>query len=56
MEYMSAREAANKWGISQRRVAILCSEQRIARSNYGREYVANPYNSRKTDRCKKYSI
>lgn len=30
MEYMSAREAANKWGISQRRVAVLCSEQRIA--------------------------
>ena len=30
MEFMSAREAANKWGISQRRVAILCSEQRIA--------------------------
>lgn len=30
MEYMSAREAANKWGISQRRVAILCSERRIA--------------------------
>ena len=29
MEYMSAREAANKWGISQRRVAILCSENRI---------------------------
>ena len=30
MEFMSAREAANKWGISQRRVAVLCSEQRIA--------------------------
>ena len=30
MEYMSAREAANKWGISQRRVAVLCSEQRIS--------------------------
>lgn len=29
MEYMSAREAAYKWGISQRRVAVLCSEQRI---------------------------
>ncbi|MDO5018171.1 MAG: Dam family site-specific DNA-(adenine-N6)-methyltransferase [Lagierella massiliensis] len=29
MEYMSAREAANKWGISQRRVAVLCSEGRI---------------------------
>lgn len=30
MEYMSAREASIKWGISQRRVAVLCSEQRIA--------------------------
>lgn len=29
MEYMSAREAAEKWGISQRRVAVLCSESRI---------------------------
>lgn len=29
MDYMSAREAADKWGISQRRVAVLCSEQRI---------------------------
>lgn len=30
MGFMSAREAADKWGISQRRVAVLCSEQRIA--------------------------
>lgn len=30
MELMSAREAAAKWGISQRRVAILCSENRVA--------------------------
>ncbi len=30
MEFMSAREAADKWGVSQRRVAVLCSEQRIA--------------------------
>ena len=29
MEYMSAREAGDKWGISQRRVAVLCSENRI---------------------------
>lgn len=29
MEYMSAKDAAEKWGISQRRVAILCSENRI---------------------------
>lgn len=29
MDFMSAREAADKWGISQRRVAVLCSERRI---------------------------
>ncbi|MBS3938445.1 MAG: helix-turn-helix domain-containing protein [Peptococcaceae bacterium] len=29
MKYMSAKETAEIWGISQRRVAILCSEQRI---------------------------
>lgn len=29
MELMSAKEASIKWGISQRRVAILCSENRI---------------------------
>lgn len=29
MEFMSAREAADEWGISQRRVAVLCSENRI---------------------------
>lgn len=29
MEYMSARDAAEKWGITQRRVSILCAENRI---------------------------
>lgn len=29
MEFISAREAADKWGISQRRVAVLCAENRI---------------------------
>lgn len=29
MEFMSARETADKWGISQRRVDVLCSESRI---------------------------
>lgn len=29
-QYMSAKDAAESWGISQRRVAILCSEGRIA--------------------------
>ena len=34
MEYMSAREAADKWGISQRRVAVLCAENRVETSNF----------------------
>lgn len=29
MEYMTARQAAKKWNISQRRVQILCSQERI---------------------------
>lgn len=29
IQYMSAREAAEKWNISQRRVSILCAESRI---------------------------
>lgn len=32
MDYMSARQAADKWGISQRRVAVLCSEKRISQA------------------------
>ena len=30
MEYMSAPQAAEKWGISERRVQILCKENRIS--------------------------
>lgn len=29
MEFMSAKEASEKWGISKRRVQILCAEGRI---------------------------
>ena len=29
MEYITAKEAAEKWGISTRRVQLLCSEGRI---------------------------
>ncbi len=29
MEYMSVSQAAEKWDISERRVQILCSEERI---------------------------
>jgi len=37
MDYMTAKEAAKEWGITQRRVAILCSESRID----GVEFVGN---------------
>lgn len=29
MEFMSAKEASLKWGISKRRVQVLCAEGRI---------------------------
>ncbi len=30
MDFLTSAECANKWGISQRRVAIYCKEGRIA--------------------------
>lgn len=29
MEYITAKEAAAKWGISQRRVQVLCSQGKV---------------------------
>lgn len=29
MEYLSVKEAAAKWGLSKRRVQVLCSQDRI---------------------------
>ena len=29
MDYLSAKDIAKKWGISQRRVTVLCGENRI---------------------------
>lgn len=29
MEYITAKEAAEKWGISQRRVQVLCTQGKI---------------------------
>ena len=37
MEYISAKDAAVQWGISQRRVAVFCSENRVE----GAQYVGN---------------
>jgi len=30
MDYITAKEAAEKWGISQRRVQLLCEQRRVA--------------------------
>lgn len=29
MEYLSIRETAQKWGLSSRRIQVLCAEERI---------------------------
>lgn len=47
MEFMSAREAADKWGISQRRVAVLCSENRIAEATMVGNMWIIPGNAKK---------
>ena len=47
MEVMSAKEAANKWGISQRRVAILCSENRIPKAQIKGNMWLIPTNAQK---------
>ena len=47
MEIMSALEAADKWGISQRRVAVLCSENRIANAEMIGNMWIMPSNAKK---------
>lgn len=49
MEYMSAPQAAEKWGISERRVQILCSENRIPGGFQTWVYVADTKGSGKAD-------
>ena len=47
MDIMTAREASVKWGISQRRVAILCSKKRIPNAElHGKMWIL-PKNARK---------
>lgn len=47
MEFMSARDAADRWGISQRRVAVLCSENRIAKATMVGNMWIIPVNAEK---------
>lgn len=40
MEYITIQEAAEKWGISSRRIQVLCSEGRIAgAAKFGRQWA-----------------
>ena len=57
MEVMSAREAADKWGISQRRVAVLCSENRIANAEMVGNMWLIPSTAKKPidARCTRYN-
>lgn len=47
MELISAREAADKWGISQQRVAVLCTEGRIEQAALVGNAWAIPANAEK---------
>ena len=46
MEYMSCPEAAEKWGISERRVQILCKQNQNTGSFKNRLYVVDTQSGR----------
>lgn len=47
MKYFSAAEAAAKWGISARRVSILCAEGRISGAQKAGSYWIIPEDAEK---------
>jgi len=49
MNYMTAKEAAELWGISQRRVAILCSDGRVPNAEMLSNMWLIPIDSQKPD-------
>lgn len=42
MQYISTSEAAEKWGLSRCRVAILCKEERIEGAQRAEQTWSNP--------------
>ncbi|MGM9937084.1 MAG: DNA adenine methylase [Candidatus Ornithomonoglobus sp.] len=56
MRFISAREAAEKWGISQRRVAVLCSEHRIPNAEMVGNMWIIPNNAEKPEDARKVRI
>lgn len=55
MEYISIKEASIKWGISERRIQKLCSEDRIE-EQFGSAGSGQYRKMQKTERCKKKVI
>ena len=54
LQYITAREAAEKWNISQRRVSILCAENRIPDvAMLGNMWII-PRNAEKPDDARKF--
>lgn len=47
MKYISTTQAATKWGLSRRRVAILCKEDRIEGAQKAGEVWIIPENAKK---------
>lgn len=50
MEYLSIKQTSEKWGISVRRIQILCSEDRIPGATKIGSYWAIPADAEKTRR------
>ena len=57
-DYISVREAANKWGISERRVNQYCQQGRVlGLSKFGRSWAIPKDAAKPSDpRCKKVKI
>lgn len=47
MEYLSISQVAQKWGIKQRRIRVLCAEGRISGSYKAGTYWLIPENAEK---------
>lgn len=49
MEYLSIRQTSEKWGISVRRIQVLCTEERIPGATKIGPYWAIPADAEKPD-------
>lgn len=56
MDYISAKEAAEKWGITRRRVQVLCEQNRIPGVFKIGNAWAIPADAKKPDDKRQYNI